>query len=153
MKKKIISYGIVYILFNLVRNILRIWHNYGMSILLVIIIGVAFVIIINFHRFKSFFLSLFIWLYFTKKWSLFSPFLFRSFSWCRLLFFLIFNGFVCRGFMCVMLVVTSTARMATIVFLLSLLIVPVSTFPIIFGVSAILRFLFFSQTLCSIAKT
>ena len=131
MKKKIISYGIVYILFNLVRNILHIWHNYGMSILLVIIIGVAFVIIINFHRFKSFFLSLFIWLYFTKKWSLFSPFLFRSFSWCRPLFFLIFNGFVCRGFMCVMLVVTSTARMATIVFLLSLLIVPVSTFPII----------------------
>ena len=74
---------------------LRIWHNYGMSILLVIIIGVTFVIIFNFHHFKSFFLSLFVWSYFTKKWSLFSPFLFRSFSWCRPLFFLIFNGFVC----------------------------------------------------------
>ena len=38
-------------------------------------------------------------------------------------------------------------------FLLSLLIVQVSTFPIIFGGSAILRFLSLSQTLCSIAET
>ena len=50
------------------------------------------------------------------------------------------------------MLVTSTPRMVIIVFLL-LLIVLVSTFPIIFGGSAILRFLFLSQTLCSIAET
>ena len=67
----------------IVWNILHIWHNYGMFILFFIIIGLTFTIIFNFHRFKSFLLSLFIWSYFTKKWSLFSPFLFQSFSWCR----------------------------------------------------------------------
>ena len=65
----------------------------GMFILLVIIIGFTFIIIFNLHRFKSSLLSLFIWPYFTKKWSLFSPFLFRSFSWYRPYFFCIFNGF------------------------------------------------------------
>ena len=101
-----------------------------MFILLVIFIDLAFVRIFNFHCFKSFLLSLFIWSYFTIKWSLFSPFLFRSFSWCSLFFFVIFHGFVCWGFMWVMLVVTSTATTIIIVFLLSLLIVSVSTFPI-----------------------
>ena len=51
----------------------------------------------------------------------------------------------------VMLVVTSTTRKAIIV-LLSQLIVPVSSFLINFGVSAILRFLFLSQTLGSIVE-
>ena len=41
MKKKIISYGIVHIFFNLVQNILRIWHNYGVFILLVVIFGLV----------------------------------------------------------------------------------------------------------------
>ena len=67
MKKKIISYGIAHISFDLVRNILRIWYNYKMLILFVIIIGLAFVIFFNFHCFKSFFLSLFIWSYFTDN--------------------------------------------------------------------------------------
>ena len=71
MKKKIISYGIAHISFDLVRNILRIWYNYKMLILFVIIIGLAFVIFFNFHCFKSFFLSLFIWSYFTKNDRLF----------------------------------------------------------------------------------
>ena len=57
------------------------------------------------------------------------------------------------GFKWVMLVVTSTSWTAIIAFLHSLYIVLVSTFPIISGVSAILRFLFLSQTLCSIAET
>ena len=63
MKKKIISYGTAHISFDLVR----IWYNYKMLILSVIIIGLAFVIFFNFHCFKSFFLSLFIWSYFTKN--------------------------------------------------------------------------------------
>ena len=42
----------------------------------------TFTIILTFHRFKSFFLSLFIWSYFTKKWLLFSPLQFFS-SWAR----------------------------------------------------------------------
>ena len=58
MKKKMISYGIAHIFFDFVRNILRIWYNYCMFILLVIIIGLTFVIVFNFHRFKSFFLCL-----------------------------------------------------------------------------------------------
>ena len=58
MKKKIISYGTAPIFFDLVRNILRIWYNYCMFILLVIIIGLTFVIVFNFHHFKSFFLCL-----------------------------------------------------------------------------------------------
>ena len=89
--KKIISYWIAQIFFNLVRNILCIWRNYGMLILLVIIIGLPFVIIFNFHRFKSFFLSLFIWSYFTKKCWLFPPLYFRSFSSCRPFFLVIFQ--------------------------------------------------------------
>ena len=89
--KKIISYWIAQIFFNLVRNILCIWRNYGMLILLVIIIGLRFVIIFNFHRFKSFFLSLFIWSYFTKKCWLFPPLYFRSFSSCRPFFLVIFQ--------------------------------------------------------------
>ena len=147
-----ISYEIAHIFYDLVQNILRIWYNYCMFILLVIIIGLAFVIVFDFCRFRSFFLSLFVWSYFTKKWSLFSPFYFRSFIQCRPFFFAIFNGFASLGFMWVMLVVTSTSRTAIVVFLLSLLIVSVSTFPIIFGVSAILRFFFLSQTLCCIVK-
>ena len=97
MKKKTVSYGIAHICVNLVRNIRRIWHNYGMFILLIIIIGLTFVIIFNFHRFKSFFLSLFIWFYFTKKWSLFSPFLFRSFSWLRHSFLSFLMGLFVKG--------------------------------------------------------
>ena len=38
-----------------------------MFVLLVIIIGLALFIVFNFHRFKSSFLSLFIWSYFTKN--------------------------------------------------------------------------------------
>ena len=71
-------------------------------------------------------------------------FLFRSFRFCRP-FFVIFNVFVCWGFIWVTLVVTSTARTAVIVLPLSLLIVLVSTSLIIFGVSATSRFLFLSQ--------
>ena len=153
MEKKIISYGIVPIFFDLVRNILCIWYSYCMFILLAIIIGLDFVIVFNFHRFNSFFLPLFIWSYFTEKWSLFSPFRFWSWNYYRTFFFAIFNGFVCCRFMWFILVVTSTLRTAIIAFLLSLLIVPVSTFPINFGVSAILRLLFLSQTLCSIVET
>ena len=55
-------------------------------------------------------------------------------------FFVIFYWFVSWEFMWVMVAVTSISRTATIVFRLSLLIVPVSTFPIIFGVSASCRF-------------
>ena len=100
MNNKIISYGIAHIFFNLiVWNILCISHNYGMFILIFIIIGLTFIIIFNFHRFKSFFLSLFIWSYFTIKWSLFSPFLFRGLSCCRPIFFVIFNGCLCWEFM------------------------------------------------------
>ena len=55
-----------------------------------------------------------------------------------------------------MFVVTSTARANIIVFFLSLLILfilLVSIFPNIFEVSAIQRFLFCHQTLCSVAET
>ena len=90
--KKIISYWIAQTFFNLVRNILCIWRNYGMLILLVIIIGLPFAIIFNFHLFKSFFLSLFIWSYFTKKCWLFPPLYFRSFSLCRAFFLVIFRS-------------------------------------------------------------
>ena len=71
-EEKNISYRITDTLFNLVGDILRIWNNYDMFILLVIIIGLAFVIILNCMNCRSFFLTLFIWLYFAKKWSLFS---------------------------------------------------------------------------------
>ena len=124
-----------------------------MLILLVIIIGLASAITLDLPHFKFFFLSLFVWSYFPKKWSLFFPFFFRTFSWRRQFFLVIFDELVCWGFMQVMLVVTSTARATIIVFLLSLLLVLVYTFPIIFGVSAILRCLFFSQTLRSNAET
>ena len=53
--------------FDLVRNILRIWYNYCVFILLVIIIGLTLVKVFNFHCFKSFFLSLIIWSYLTKN--------------------------------------------------------------------------------------
>ena len=52
--------------------------------------------------------------------AFFSPFLFRSFSWCGPFFSFNFNGFVCWLFMWVILVVTCTARTTIIVFLLSL---------------------------------
>ena len=55
-------------------------------------------------------------------------------------FFVIFYWLISWEFMWVMVAVTSTSRTAIIVFLLSLLIVPVSTFPIIFGVSTSFRF-------------
>ena len=50
--------------------------------------------------------------------------------------------------MCVILVATSTARVIIIVFFLSLLIVSVSSFSVVFEVSAILRFLSFLK-LCA----
>ena len=50
-------------------------------------IGLAFVIILKFHHFKSFFLPLFTWSYFPKNWSFFFPFLFWSFSWYMSFFF------------------------------------------------------------------
>ena len=53
-RKKNSSYGITHIFFSLIRNILRIWHSYDIFILLVIIIGLAFVMILNFYLFKSF---------------------------------------------------------------------------------------------------
>ena len=71
-EEKNISYRITDTFFNLVGDILRIWNNYDMFILLVIIIGLAFVIILNCLNYWSFFLTLFIWSYFAKKWSLFS---------------------------------------------------------------------------------
>ena len=67
MKKNIISYRIAHIFLDLVRNILRIWYNYCMLVLLVIIIGLVFVIVFNFHGFKSFFLFLFIWSFLPKN--------------------------------------------------------------------------------------
>ena len=43
IKKNIISYGIAPIFFNfVVRNVLRIWYNFGMFILFFIIIGLTF---------------------------------------------------------------------------------------------------------------
>ena len=126
----------------------------GMFILLVITIGFTFIIIFNLHRFKSFLLSLFIWPYFTKKWSRFSPFLFRSFSWCRPYSFCIFNKFFFVKGLCELCWFLLLLReRLSLLFFFCLLIVPVCTSPIIFGVSAILRFLFFSQTLCSIVET
>ena len=119
MKKKMISYGITRIFFNLFRNILLIWHNKDMKILLFIIIGFTFVIILNFYRFKSLILPLYIWSYFPKNWlHLFFSF-FESSSSVGHSFFVIF---VCWGFMWVMFVVTSTARATIIVFIVSPLI-------------------------------
>ena len=132
-----ISYGITLIFFNFFRNILLIWHNKDMLILLFIIIGLTFVIILNFYRFRSLFLSLFIWSYFMKNWlHLFLSF-FESSAGVGHSFFVIF---VWWGFMWVMLVVTSTARANIIAFFLSLLILfilLVSISPNIFEVSAI----------------
>ena len=101
--------------------------------------------------FPPFQIFLFVFVYMTFLYSRFFPFLF--WNWRKSFFFVIFQGSVCWGFMWVMLVVTSSERAIIIVFLLSLLIVLVSTFPIIFRVSATLRFLFFSQTSCSTAET
>ena len=97
-------------------NILLIWHNYDMFILMVITIGPIFVIILNFDRFK--------------------------YWYCRP-FFCQLDGFVCLQFMWVILVTTSTARATVIVFLLSMFILLVSTFSVIFGVSAMLGFFSF----------
>ena len=97
-------------------NILLIWHNYDMFILMVITIGPIFVIILNFDRFK--------------------------YWYCRP-FFCQLDGFVCLQFMWVILVTTSTARAIVIVFLLSMFILLVSTFSVIFGVSAMLGFFSF----------
>ena len=106
MKEKMISYGITRIFFNLFRNILLIWHNKDMKILLFIIIGFTFVIILNFYRFKSLFLPLYIMVLFSEKLAASFSFLFRIFFWCRSFFFCYFCllrihvGYVCCYFYC-----------------------------------------------------
>lgn len=119
MKKKNNSSEITDIFFNFFGNMLRTWHNYDMFILLFTFIGLVFVIILNLHLFKPLFSSLFIWCYFPKK---LVAFLFhvrlRSFSWCGPLFFALLMSLFFEG-LCELLVVTSTAITAIIVFLLS----------------------------------
>ena len=149
MKKKIISYGIAHISFDLVRNILRIWYNYKMLILFVIIIGLAFVIFFNFHCFKSFFLSLFIWSYFTKNDRFFVLSTFKAWASVDQSFVSFLMGLFDEG-LCDLCWLLLLLREHLSLFS-SFSVEPVSAFPIIFGVSAILRFLL-SQTLCSVRK-
>ena len=102
-------------------------------ILLVIIFGLPLAIVFKFHRFKSFFLSLFIWSYFTKNGRFFLLSTFGASANVGHSFLSFLMSLFVEGLYEFMLVVTSTSRTTVIVFLLFLLIVPVSTFPIIFG--------------------